>query len=82
MFYPRPSRALNNCSPATFALILVGYTTQQTLILVSVSHIFTIFSVNCHAVQEEEAKIKVSPSSCASTEDWTKVSGDSGRMRT
>ena len=25
-------------------------------------------------MQEEEAKIKVSPSSCTSTEDWTKVS--------
>ena len=70
--FPRPFRALNSCSPAVFALILVGYITQQFLILLSVSHIFAIFPVNCHAAQEEEAKIKVGPSSCTCREDWTK----------
>ena len=56
-------------TPAAFSLIMVGYITQQSLILLSVS---AIFPVNCHAAQEEEAKIKVGPSSCTSREDWIK----------
>ena len=69
MFNPCPSHALTSCSHAAFVLILVGYITQQFLILLFVNHIFTIFPVNCHAAQEEEAKIKVGP---MFREDWTK----------
>jgi len=65
---------LGSCPPAAFALILVGYITQRSLILLSVSHIFAIFPVNCHAAQEEEAKIKVCPSSCTHRKYWTVVS--------
>ena len=57
---------------AAFALTLVGYIIQQSLIVLSVSHIFAIFPVNCHGAQEEKAKINVSPSSCTSREDWIK----------
>ena len=63
------TRALASCSPAAFTLILVGYITQQSLILLSVSHIFSVFPVNCHAAQEDEAKCKVGRSSCMSRED-------------
>ena len=42
------TRTLTSCSLAAFALILVGYITQQSLILLllSVSHIFAVFTVN------------------------------------
>ena len=41
------TRTLTSCSLAAFSLIMVGYITQQSLILLllSVSHIFAVFTV-------------------------------------
>lgn len=62
--------AMSSCPLAAFALILVGYIVVPYF-TVCESH-FVIFPVNCHAEQEEEAKIEVAPSSCMRRNDWTK----------
>ena len=75
----RPSCTLTSCSPTTFELILVGCITYIAVPHFTVSHFFAIFRVNCHATQEEKAKIKVGRSSCMSTEDWIKWTETMGR---
>ena len=68
MFYPRPSRALNSCSPAAFALILVGYITQQFLILLSVSHIFAIFQLTAMPRRKRRQRSKSAPAAAVRVE--------------